>query len=82
MFAALPKMNRSIVYPLSCVTTCRQLLDLVEIERCVEREKTYELSEQNRFFELLKYIFAVDVDGEANQFVLRKSSLLTLIDIN
>ncbi len=52
-----------------------------EFDRCIEREKTFECSEQVRFFELLKYVFAVNPDAESENFVLRKSSLLVLIDM-
>lgn len=52
-----------------------------EMERSTEREKSYEFSEQDRFFELLQYIFAVNPDAEKDDFLVRKSSLLVLVDM-
>jgi hypothetical protein len=50
-----------------------------EITRFLDREKTHEVSDDVRFFELLRYVFCIDPNED--QKVLRLSSVIILTDM-
>ena len=50
-----------------------------EITRCIERERHPQLAEQERFFKLLEYVFAMDTNTEHPS--IRNSSVIILCDM-